>query len=141
MRKVIIFISLLLILTAAILPAQDKFALVIGNSSYKGLSPLKNPVNDATDIASALRNMGYNVELLKNSSLSAMETGVLNLKNRLSVSKHSIGFVYYAGHGIQSNGENFLIPSDADIRDEAFLKTKSLSTQVMMDLLGVQEIN
>ena len=136
MRKVLIFFSLLLILTAAILPAQDKHALVIGNSSYKGLSPLKNPVNDATDIASALRNMGYNVELLTNSSLSAMESGVLNLKNRLSVSKHSIGFIYYAGHGIQSGGENFLIPADADIRDEAFLKTKSLSTQVMMDLLG-----
>ena len=136
MRKVVIFFSVLLILTAAILPAQDKYALVIGNSSYKGLSALKNPVNDAADVASALRNMGFQVELLKNCSLSAMETGVLNLKNRLSVSKQSIGFIYYAGHGIQSNGENFLIPADADIRDEAFLKTKSLSTQVMMDLVG-----
>ena len=136
MRKVIIFLCIISAFSAVILPAQDKHALVIGNSSYKGLSPLKNPVNDATDIASALKNMGYNVELLKNSSLSAMETGVLNLKSRLSVSKHSIGFIYYAGHGIQSNGENFLIPSDADIRDEAFLKTKSLSTQVMMDLLA-----
>ena len=136
MKKVIFLLCIILTISAVMLPAEDKYALVIGNSSYKGLSPLKNPVNDATDVASTLRGMGFQVELLKNCTLSAMETGVLNLKNRLSVSKHSIGFIYYAGHGIQSNGENFLIPADADIRDEAFLKTKSLSTQVMMDLVG-----
>ena len=58
MRKVIIFLCIISAFSAVILPAQDKHALVIGNSSYKGLSPLKNPVNDATDIASALKKYG-----------------------------------------------------------------------------------
>ena len=64
-----------------------------------------------------------------------IENAVINLKNKLSVSKDSIGFFYYAGHGVQSNGQNYLIPSGANIPDEAFLKTKSLSTQIVMDLL------
>jgi Caspase domain len=135
MFKKIAAVLLFIILITVSLSAQSRFALVIGNNNYSGLSTLKNPVNDAVDIADTLENLGFKVELVKNGNLGAMERAVINLKNKLSVSKDSIGFFYYAGHGVQSGGQNYLIPSGANIADEAFLKTKSLSTQVVMDLL------
>ena len=133
-RKIAVFLFFMFVIAVS-LSAQDRFALVIGNNSYSGLSSLKNPVNDAVDIAGTLENLGFKVELVQNGNLGAMERAVINLKNKLSVNKNSIGFFYYAGHGVQSGGQNFLIPSGANIADEAFLKTKSLSTQAVMDLL------
>ncbi len=94
--------------------------MVIGNNNYTGLGSLKNPVNDAVDITSTLENLGFKVELVKNGDLGSMERAVINLKNKLSVSKDSIGFFYYAGHGVQSNGQNYMIPSGAAIADEVF---------------------
>lgn len=132
-KKISIF--LLLLLTTVLLSAQSRFALVIGNNAYGELGSLKSPVNDATDIAATLGNLGFKVELLKNTNLGAMEKAVINLKNKLSVNKDSIGFFYYASHGVQSRGQNFLIPANASIADEAFLKTKSLSAQIVTDLL------
>jgi uncharacterized caspase-like protein len=108
-----------------------KHALVIGNSAYAA-GPLANPVNDASDIKTALEGLGFQVDLVLNGTLSQMEDAVLGLKGRLSRG-NSYGFFFYAGHGIQSQGENYLIPVDADIRSESFLKTKALAVQAVLD--------
>ena len=80
--------------------AQEKYALVIGNSNYTGISKLKNPINDANDMSSVLKDLGFTVDTLLDGSLGQMENAVARLKNRLSVTQNSYGFLYYAGHGV-----------------------------------------
>jgi uncharacterized caspase-like protein len=114
---------------------RERHALVIGNSNYASLSRLSNPVNDATDMTKALESLGFTVESLQDADLAAMEDATMRLGNRLSSSQGAIGFFYYAGHGVQSGGINYLIPADAKIGSEAFLKTKALPVQSIMEIL------
>lgn len=128
----------LVLMLCFVLPlhAQERHALVIGNAAYKGMTPLTNPVNDATDIAAALKDLGFVVDLVKDASLSDMEAAVVSLGDRLKRAPGSWGFFYYAGHGVQSSdGENYLIPVDATIPAEAFLKSRALANQVVLDIL------
>jgi hypothetical protein len=117
-------------------PAPQTFALVIGNETYRNLSRLSNPANDANDMAAALQSMGFTVDKLIDASQEQMDSAVIRLKNRLSVSTNSYGFFFYAGHGVQSNGENFLIPVDANIPGENYLRSRAVSVQVMLDELN-----
>jgi uncharacterized caspase-like protein len=102
-----------------------RYAVVVGNAHYTDLGSLKNPGNDAVDMANALRGLDFDVSLLLDADLVQMEEAVSRLGSRLSGSPSAIGFFYYAGHGVQSNGVNYLIPADAKIQDEAYLRTKS----------------
>jgi hypothetical protein len=129
-------VVLLSILPLAGLFAQQKYALVIGNGKYVNITKLNNPENDANDMETVLRGLGFTVEKVLNGSLPQMETGIVNLKNKLKSSKNSYGFFFYAGHGVQSNGENYLIPVDANIQSESFLRRQSISVQEMLDELN-----
>jgi uncharacterized caspase-like protein len=122
-----------LLLFAGELPAQEKYALVIGNAAYTKVTALRNPVNDATDIKTALEALGFRVELVTNGNLSQMESAVVRLQQNLSRSPAAYGFFYYAGHGVQVSGENYLIPVDADIPSASFLRTKALHMQAVLD--------
>ena len=110
-----------------------KQALIIGNGAYTGLSRLSNPVNDAEDMADALGVLGFTVDKVLNGNLEQMESAVLHFRERLSENKNTYGFFFYAGHGVQSGGENFLIPVDANIPSENFLRNRALSVQSMLD--------
>jgi len=99
--------------TAAI--TEQRVALVIGNGNYK-FSPLNNSVNDAEDIAKALRGLGFQVTLKLNQSRDGMAQAIRAFGNQLK--KGGTGLFYYAGHGMQVKGKNFLIPVDADIQEE-----------------------
>jgi len=135
MKKFAVFITLTFFLAAGLF-AQQKYALVIGNGAYANITKLNNPVNDANDMAAALHELGFTVEKVLNGNLYQMENGIVNLKNKLKGSKNSYGFLFYAGHGVQSNGENYLIPVDADISSESFLRRQSISVQEMLDELN-----
>ena len=65
-----------------------------------------------------------------------MDEAVVRLKNRLSASSDSYGFFFYAGHGVQSGGENFLIPVEANIPSENALKSRAVSVQMVLDELN-----
>ena len=136
-RKLLV---LLLVLLPAIVFAQQntqaKFALVMGNGNYVGLSKLANPVNDANDVAAALTSLGFSVDKVLNGSLDQMENGVIKFKNRLAVNSDSYGFLFYAGHGVQAGGENYIIPVDANIPSESYLRTRAVSVQAMLDDLN-----
>jgi uncharacterized protein with WD repeat len=119
-------------LSLAALGAQQKYALVMGNGAYTGIARLNNPVNDANDMKAALQGLGFTVDAIVNGSRVQMEEGIGRFKNRLAGSKESYGFLFYAGHGIQSGGINYLIPVDADIRSEAYLPERSVSVQAML---------
>ena len=131
---------LILFLLPAIIFAQqntpEKYALVIGNASYTGLTPLANPVNDANDVTAVLEHLGFNVEKILNGTMIQMEDAVLKLKDRLSRADNAYGFFFYAGHGVQSGGENFLIPVDANIPSENFLRNRAVSVQTLLDELN-----
>ena len=113
-----------------------KFALVIGNGNYIYASRLSNSVNDANDIAAVLQNLGFTVDKVLNGSLDQMENAVLRLQNRLSASNDAYGFFYYAGHGVQSNGENYLLPVDSNIQSDNFLRQRAVSVQSVLDVLN-----
>lgn len=115
--------------------SANRYALVVGNANYSKLPKLRNSVNDASDMADLLKELGWNVTLLLDADLPKMEEAVLRLGNYVSTAPSSVGLFYYAGHGVQANGVNYLIPADADISGETFLKTKSLSVQSVLDEL------
>ena len=129
-----------IVLLNSVLFAQEehipKYALVIGNGAYTNLSPLVNPVNDANDIGAALESLGFVVDKVLDGNLFRMEEALTRLKDRLKGSVNSYGFLYYAGHGVQPNGENFLIPLDANIPSENYLRDRSLSVQAMLNELN-----
>jgi len=117
--------------------APQKFALVIGNSNYTGISRLTNPVNDANDMEITLINLGFSVDKVLNGSLDQMETAILDFKRKLGSSRNSYGFFFFAGHGVQSSGENYLIPVIADnIRSETQLRDRAVSLQFVLDSMN-----
>ena len=146
MKKNFIFIFALLIILPVVLFAQqdedvlpeqpEKFALVIGNGNYTDLTPLSNPVNDANDIAAVLEYLGFNVDKVINGTLEQMEDAVMRLRENLSSVDNGYGFFFYAGHGVQSGGENFLIPVNANIPGENFLRNRAMSVQQVLDDLN-----
>ena len=135
MKKNFIALLVVISLTPA-LWAQTKFALVIGNENYIDITKLNNPVNDANDIANVLEDLGFTVDKVLNGSLNQMEEAVIRLKDRLSASGDSYGFFFYSGHGVQSVGENYLLPVDANIPGENFLHNRALSMQAVLDALN-----
>jgi hypothetical protein len=134
MKKPIIILFFLM--AAGIFAQQNsdprKFALVIGNSEYTEFARLKNPMNDANDMAAALHELGFTVDKVIDGSLDDMERAIERLKNRLSGSRNTYGFFFYAGHGVQSNGMNYLIPVGANISGENYLRERAVSVQTML---------
>jgi tetratricopeptide (TPR) repeat protein len=109
---------------------QRRTALVIGNASYQD-NPLKNSINDAEAMANALKDVGFDVILLENADLKQIENAIDTFHHQLKAG--GVGLFYYAGHGIQVDGENYLIPVNAkldvaeDVRYEAIPVGKVLA--------------
>lgn len=112
---------------------ERRTALVIGNGDYR-FSPLKNPVNDAKAMAQVLRKLGFDVDYLENASLRATLEAMRNfaLKSR----RYDVRLFYYAGHGVQVNGKNYLIPIDAEIETEDDIATRSADISALLERLG-----
>ena len=125
--------ALLLVLVAATLafatPQERRVALVIGNGSYKD-APLKNPVNDASDVATALKGLGFDVTLLTDATHHQMDAAVAQFG--LKLRQGGLGLFYYAGHGVQVAGENYLVPVDAAIQSESDVKFKCLHAGLVL---------
>jgi hypothetical protein len=138
MKKALVFILILSVCSA--LWAQQKFALVIGNANYTGIPSLRNPVNDANDMEAALQALGFTVDKVLNGNLDDMEAAIIRLKTQLSRSTNTYGFFFYAGHGVQSGEDNFLIPVDANtIRGESHLGQRAVSLQFVLDSMTKAE--
>ena len=116
-------IVLLLLPGLAAAAAPQKSALVIGNARYQ-TSPLRNPINDATDMAAMLRKLGFAVTLVTDADQRTMEKSVRTFGRRLR--RGGVGLFYYAGHGIQVGGRNYLIPVDAEIETESDVKYEAV---------------
>lgn len=110
--------------------AKKRVALVIGNGNYAD-SPLKNPVNDARAMATSLREMGFEVIVRENANLLQMDDAVREFGRRLE--RAHTGLFYFAGHGIQIKGRNFLIPVGANFEHEDEVSYRSLDAGQVLD--------
>lgn len=106
-----------------------RLALVVGNSTYLS-NPLTNPANDATDIAAALKAADFSVTLVTDADSAAMDQAVAQFARDLKGA--DTGLFYYAGHGVQVDGVNFLIPVSPRIDDAATAKAKSLAVDTVV---------
>ncbi len=109
---------------------ESRVALLIGNAAYEE-SPLRNPVNDATDVAKALKQAGFQVTLETNVGHERMEDVIREFGKRLK--KGGVGLFYYAGHGVQVDGQNYLVPIGAKIRAEKDVKYHSVDLGQVLD--------
>lgn len=109
----------------------QRIALVIGNGDYTNARKLANPVNDATDMAKTLKELGFEVISGTNLNLKQMTDKVREFGDTLKVSG-GVGLFYYAGHGIQANNKNYLIPVEADISREDEIDFAALNFDIIL---------
>ena len=107
-----------------------RVALVIGNAAYKD-APLANPLNDAADIARALEAAGFTVVRRDNASLKEMHLALREFGDKLT--REATGLFYYAGHGMQVRGRNFLLPVDAEIAREDEVVFSALDLNAVLE--------
>lgn len=112
---------------------QPRIALVIGNSGYT-YSPLKNPSNDAQDIAQVLHSLNFQVTLKINANREQMETAISKFGTELKAG--GVGLFYYAGHAMQVGGDNYLIPLGAKISKQSDVRYKTVNLGQVLDGMG-----
>ena len=118
---------------AAAQAAEQRIALVVGNSAYPS-ARLKNPVNDATAIAAKLRALGFEVTLKNEASQRELTRAISQFGQGIKLG--SVALFYYAGHGMQVRGRNFLIPIDAEIENEASARSEGVDLDLLLEQLG-----
>jgi hypothetical protein len=117
---------------AAVPAAADgrRVALVIGNGAYRNVPALPNPANDAGDVAAALRRLGFAVTLITNGSFEDMRRGLIALGREAADA--DMAAVFFAGHGMEINGENWLIPVDAELQKDTDAANEAISLGSVM---------
>ncbi|MDF1551255.1 MAG: caspase family protein, partial [Bacteroidales bacterium] len=112
---------------------EYRTALVIGNGNYED-APLKNPVNDASAMAKTLRKLNFDVIEVLDGDLSTIRQGVREFHSKLDENK-GVGLFYYAGHGVQSKGENYLIPVKHDIKQEFEIPDRAIRANSVLEAM------
>lgn len=112
-----------------------RYALVIGNSAYApSMGQLPNPANDAAAMTKALANQGFQVTLVKNADQKTMRRSISEFGRRLAkAGPGTTGLFFYAGHGIQAKGINYLIPIDANIQTQADVEMESVGADAVLE--------
>ncbi|MEW5723067.1 MAG: caspase family protein [Thermodesulfobacteriota bacterium] len=108
---------------------EQRLALVIGNGSYES-GPLRNAVNDAEDMARALSDLGFTVIKSLDADRTRMREDIRVFGDRLK--KGGVGLFYYAGHGLQVNGENYLVPLGARVQREDEVEDECLMVSAVL---------
>ena len=117
-----------------------RFALVIGNAKYKNIPTLVNPSNDAYDMKQALAQLGFNVAYLSDArNRRVMTEAVREFGNNLMRHPNAVGLFFYAGHAMQINGVNYLIPVDAIIKGEADVEFETLNVNYLLQTMDMAE--
>ncbi len=125
--------TLLVMLTSDPAVAAKRIALVIGNGAYPNIGTLVNPPNDARLMAGTLRQLGFEVIEEIDVAQKPLKKAIKAFGDRLNkAGKDAIGLFYYAGHGVQVNGENYIIPVNVEINDEADVDIESVSMRAVL---------
>ncbi len=110
-----------------------RLALVIGNAEYR-VGPLRNPVNDAKAMTAVLTEHGFSVIYRQNATKAEMEAAIAEFGEGLE--EGATGLFYFAGHGMQVQGRNFLIPVDAEIKSESRVRLTAIDVDVILDQMA-----
>ena len=134
MKRLATFLAAVVLAAAAHAqqPRASRVALVIGNGAYAS-APLANPLNDAADIAKELEAAGFTVIRRNNASLREMHLALREFGDKLG--KTSTGLFFFAGHGVQVRGRNYLLPVDADIAREDEVAFSAMDLAAVMEKL------
>lgn len=125
--------ALLALLFALLLPLQamaGKVALVIGMANYQHVVHLKNTINDARNVGATLEKVGFKVTY----AIDATQSELLDMMQTFSFDAETadIALIYYAGHGVEASGENYLIPVDADVRSNKDVQRVGVSLKQVL---------
>lgn len=117
--------------------AQQKVALVIGNSNYK-IGPLKNPVNDAIAMSGTLKRLGFNrVDTVLNADRKKLFNAIRNFSKQ--VRPGSVAVVYFSGHGAQYRNSNYLLPINVDAEYDDELPVQAINAELIMDKMHTNQ--
>ena len=131
-RAIAAAFGLLVVAASAQAPLDIRVALVIGNSSYAGNAALINPGNDAQAMASALKQLGFTVVELRNGGKSEMTEALSKVRSALS-GKQGVGMLYYAGHGLQLDWRNYMVPVDAKLSSAADVIAQAVDVNSVLE--------
>lgn len=110
--------------------AEQRVALVVGNSAYKHVIPLPNPITDAKAIAASLKRLNFDVTLLTDQGSLSMRRALRDFARKSSRSDMAV--IYFAGHGMEIDGRNFLIPTDAELKQDVDVEFETISLEDIM---------
>jgi len=110
--------------------SDRRVALVVGNANYP-YQPLRNPVNDARAMSATLQSVGFEVTLVENATRANMQQAILDFGETLK--DGGVGLFYYAGHGLQVRGNNYLVPIDENIRSEASVRFEAIVLDAVLE--------
>jgi hypothetical protein len=130
-RSTLILSLFFLLVLVPFIQAETRTALVIGNGEY-AISPLKNPPNDAIDISRKLQNLDFEVTTLINANGLEMERSIREFGKDLAKDENGLGLFYYAGHGVQIEGRNYLVPIGADINAADEVRYKAIDAGIVL---------
>jgi uncharacterized caspase-like protein len=120
--------------TSAEAPLDIRVALVIGNAAYKNVPALANSTNDAKSMATVLRKLGFTVVEVVDGSKDQMSKAIAQMQGLLK-SKQAVGMLYYAGHGLQLDWRNFMVPIDAKLEEASDVPKQTIDIENVIDVL------
>ena len=114
--------------------AQSRVALVIGNGAYRQVSALANPTNDANDVADSLQRLGFSVTRVANATFDGMRLALRDFGPKVRAAEMAV--IFFAGHGLEVGGENYLIPIDADLKTDLDVPHEAISLKNVMQVVS-----
>jgi hypothetical protein len=129
-----LIVAAIALCAAADANAQSRVALVVGNSAYTKVPRLANPAHDAEDMAGALRRLGFTVNNVPDADFNTFRRALLDFNRAAPAAE--IAVIYFAGHGIEVEGENWLLPTDVELRNAVDVSTEAISLRSAMQAVG-----
>src|SRR5215475_3350534 len=127
------FVAAILALSVAA-HAQSRVALVVGNSAYQKVANLPNPAHDAQDIAESLKRLGFTVTIVTDADFDKFRRALLDF-GRIAP-KSEMAVFYFAGHGVEISGNNWLLPTDAELKSDVDAATEAVGLQSAMQAVA-----
>lgn len=133
LRLMTIACALTVFSVSAQAPFDVRVALIIGNSAYPGNMALVNPANDAQAMADVLKRLGFTVIELRDGNKAQMSSAIVKVSEALK-GKQGVGMLYYAGHGLQLDWRNYMVPVDANLKTAADVQQQTIDLSSVVDI-------
>ena len=133
LRLAVVASALTVVCASAQAPLDVRVALIIGNSAYPGKMTLVNPANDAQAMADVLKRLGFTVIELRDGNKAQMSSAIAKVSDALK-GKQGVGMLYYAGHGLQLDWRNYMVPVDANLKSAADVAQQTIDLSSVVDI-------